>query len=96
LRRATSPSGIIGRMIWTLIALLLVTHGALRRWLQGGPARPGMATAGDVLLITIGLLTVDQLQGLGALEILRVGVFFVLFGYAGRRLVSTLLAKAPA
>jgi hypothetical protein len=80
-------------MIWTFLALLLIVHGALSRWVQAGPAHPVVSTTGDVLLIAIGLLTVDQLQGLGVADILRVGLFFVAFGYSGRRLMSSLLSR---
>ncbi len=79
-------------MIWTIWAFLLLIHGALSRWVRAVP-HPLASTSRDVLLITIGLLTVDQLQGLSAGEILRVGLFFVAFGYAGRQLTSCLLAR---
>jgi hypothetical protein len=80
-------------MIWTIWALLLVGHGALSRWLQGASVQPLAATFSDVLLITIALMTIDQLQGLGASAIVRVGLFFVAFGYSGRQLTGCLLAR---
>jgi hypothetical protein len=78
-------------MFWMIWALLLVTHGALSRWVQSKAAQPLVATCSDVLLMAIGLLTIDQLQGLGALSIARVGLFFVAFGYAGRQLIGCYL-----
>jgi len=83
-------------MFWTIWALLLLVHGALRRWVQTRPVQPLAATCGDVLLIAIGLLTVDQLQGLGVATVVRVGLFFVAFGYSGRQLAACLLARATA
>ena len=80
-------------MFWTLWALLLVMHGALSRWLQSKSAQPFAATCGDLLLIAIGLLTIDQLQGLGATAVARVGLFFVAFGYSGRQLTGSFLAR---
>jgi hypothetical protein len=79
-------------MIWTIWALLLIIHGALSYWVKAVP-HPLVSTSRDVLLIAIGLVTVDQLQGLSAPEILRVGVFFVAFGYSGRQLTSGLLTR---
>ncbi len=81
-------------MFWTIWALLLIGHGALSRWVQVAPRHPLAATLSDVLLIVIGVLTVSQLQGLTAPDILRVGAFFVAFGYSGRRLTNTVLARS--
>jgi hypothetical protein len=50
---------------------------------------------GDVLLIAVALITIDQLQGLSIEEILRVGLFFTAFGWAGRQLMGSVL-KSPA
>ncbi len=94
MKRLPLGCGIIDGMIWTVIALLLIAHGAVSRWVQAGPGHPVVSTCRDVLLITIGLLTIDQLQGLGLPDILRVGLFFVAFGYSGRRLMASLLRKA--
>ncbi len=80
-------------MFWTIWALLLVAHGALSRWVQSRSAQPLAATCGDVLLIAIGLLTIDQLQELGAPAVVRVGLFFVAFGYSGRQLVGCFLPR---
>jgi hypothetical protein len=83
-------------MFWTIWALLLVTHGALSRWVQATAAHPLAAASGDVLLIAVGLMTIDQLQGLGGPAIVRVGLFFVAFGYSGRQLIGCLLTRGPA
>ena len=83
-------------MFWTIWALLLLMHGALRRWAQSRTVQPFAATCSDVLLIAIGLLTIDQLQGLGVAAVVRVGLFFVAFGYSGRQLAGCLLARATA
>ncbi len=79
--------------MWTLWALLLIVHGALSRWVQAAPSRPVAATSSDVLLITIGVLTVNQLEGLTILDALRVGLFFVAFGFSGRQLMGSLLLR---
>lgn len=94
LKRGGSACGSIADMNWTIWALLLIAHGAFTRWVQAMPRHPLVTTANDVLLIAIGLLTVSQLQGLAGPDILRVGIFFVAFGYSGRRLTSTLLARS--
>jgi hypothetical protein len=83
-------------MFWTIWALLLVTHGALSRWVQSSSAQPFIATCSDALLIAIGLLTIDQLQGLAVPAVVRVGLFFVAFGYAGRRLIGCFLPRTAA
>jgi hypothetical protein len=41
------------------------------------------------------LITVDQLEGLGVPEVLRIGLFFVAFGTAGRQLMHSLLSRNP-
>lgn len=81
--------------MWTLWALLLISHGALSRWVQEAPCHPVVSTSCDVLLIAIGVLTVSQLQHLATTDVLRAGLFFVAFGYSGRRLMASLLPKAP-
>ena len=84
-------------MIWTLWAVMLITHGAFARWAQttryAQTARryAKASVVGDVLLIAIALITVDQLQGLGILDIVRVGLFFVAFAGAGRQLMASCL-----
>ena len=82
-------------MIWILWALLLIAHGAISRWAQTARSYAKAAVLGDVLLIAVALITIDQLQGLGIEEILRVGVFFTAFGWAGRQLMGSVL-KSPA
>ena len=82
-------------MIWILWALMLVAHGAISRWAQIARSYAKAAVLGDVLLIAVALITIDQLQGLGIEEILRVGLFFTAFGWAGRQLMGSVL-KAPA
>ena len=81
-------------MIWILWAVMLVTHGALTRWAQTARSYANASLVGDVLLITIGLITVDQLQGLSFLDMLRIGLFFVAFATAGRQLMASLLRAA--
>ena len=81
-------------MIWILWAVLLVTHGAFARWAQTARAYAKASLVGDVLLITIGLITIDQLQGLSFLDMLRIGLFFVAFATAGRQLMASFLRAA--
>ena len=82
-------------MIWILWALLLISHGALARWAQTAASYAKASVLCDVLLIAVALITVDQLQGLGVAEILRVGVFFTAFGWSGRQLMGSLLRRSP-
>jgi hypothetical protein len=85
-------------MIWILWAIMLLGHGALARWAQTARSYAKVSVVGDMLLIAIGLVTLDQLQGLGILDVLRVGLFFVAFGVAGRQLMNSFLkrsARAP-
>lgn len=81
-------------MIWTVWALLLITHGAFRRWAKTASRHAMMSTLGDTLLVAIGLITLDQLQGLGAADCVRVGIFFIAFGVAGRQLMTSFLRPA--
>jgi hypothetical protein len=81
-------------MIWILWALMLISHGALTRWAKTARSYAVASVFGDVLLIAIALLTIDQLQGLSMLNLLRVGVFFVAFGYAGQQLMGSVLRRA--
>ncbi len=81
-------------MIWILWAFMLITHGAFARWAETVRSYAKAAVIGDVLLIAIALITVDQLQGLGVVDTLRVGAFFAAFGVAGRQLMGTLLTAA--
>ena len=82
-------------MIGILWALLLVTHGAFSRWVETVENRAKVAVVGDVVLMAVALLTIDQLQELNFAEFVRVGIFFTAFGWSGRRLMGSLL-KQPA
>lgn len=79
-------------MIWTIWAFLLIAHGALTQWVKAAPHLI-VSSLGDVTLIAIGLITLDQLRGLSVPDVLRVGAFFVAFGYAGRQLTNCLLPR---
>jgi hypothetical protein len=81
-------------MIWIFWAIMLLGHGALVRWAPTTRSYAKVAILGDVLLIAIGLITLDQLQGLGISDVLRIGLFFVAFGVAGRQLMGSLLKHA--
>ena len=81
-------------MVWIVWALLLVSHGALSRWAQTADSYAKVSVLGDVLLIAVALITVDQLQGLGFAEVLRIGVFFIAFGWAGRQLMGSVLKSS--
>ena len=57
-----------------------------------------IATLGLVLtgiLIAIALITMEQLQDLEVHEVLRIGVFFIAFGTAGRQLMDSVLSRFP-
>jgi hypothetical protein len=82
-------------MIWTVWAVLLVAHGAFSRWARTTSRYAAMSTLADALLIVIGLITIDQMQGLPAPEFLRIGIFFVAFGVTGRQLMGSML-RQPA
>jgi hypothetical protein len=56
----------------------------------------GRATPLLVLLIAIALITLDQLQGMGVAEVLRVGVFFAACGGSGRQFMGSVLKRAAA
>jgi hypothetical protein len=83
-------------MIWILWAFMLLTHGALARWAKTARNYAKISVVTDVLIIAIGLMTVDQMQGMGIAEIARIGLFFVAFGAAGRQLMSTVLKRSAA
>jgi hypothetical protein len=55
--------------------------------------RAKVAVVGDFILITIALITIDQLQGLNFADFVRVGIFFTAFGWAGRQLMGSLLRR---
>lgn len=80
-------------MLWIFWALMLVGHGAFARWVENARSYAKAAVIGDVLLIAIGFITIDQLQGMSLLDMLRVGLFFVAFGAAGRQLMGSALRR---
>ena len=80
-------------VIWTLWALLLLTHGAFSRWVETMRHYAKVAVIGDVLLIAVALITIDELQGLNFADIVRTGVFFTAFGWCGRQLMGSLLKR---
>jgi hypothetical protein len=82
-------------VIWTLWALLLITHGAYSRWVETMENRAKVAVVGDVVLIAVALITIDQLQGLNFSQLVWIGLFFTAFGWAGRQLMGSVL-KGPA
>jgi len=79
-------------MLWIVWALMLLSHGAFARWVQNARGYAKVAVVGDLILIAIGLVTIDQLQGMTFLDYLRIGVFFIAFGTAGRQLMVSVLA----
>jgi len=81
-------------MLWILWALMLICHGAFIRWAETARAYAKAAVFGDLLLIAIGLITIDQLQGMTLVDMLRIGAFFVAFGVAGRQLMGSALRRA--
>jgi hypothetical protein len=81
-------------MIWTIWALLLVGHGAFSRWARTASAYAVMSTLGDALLVAIGFITLNQLQGLSASDFVRIGIFFVAFGFVGQQLMTRVLRPA--
>ncbi len=81
-------------MIWILWAFMLLSHGAFVRWAQTARSYAKISVLSDVLLIAIGLVTLDQLQGLGIADTVRIGLFFVAFGAAGRQLMGSLLKRS--
>jgi hypothetical protein len=81
------------RMIWTVWAFMLVAHGAYTRWVQTTNRYAALAVIADALLIIIALVTIDQIQDLGGSDLLRIGVFFVAFGVAGRGLMGGVLRQ---
>ena len=80
-------------MIWIFWALMLLGHGAFVRWAETARSYAKIAIFGDLLLIAIALITIDQLQGMALPDILRIGLFFVAFGAAGRQLMGSALLK---
>lgn len=79
-------------MIWILWALMLLAHGAFARWAQTARSYATASVFADLLLVAIVLITLDQLQSLSPMDTLRIGLFFVAFGTAGRQLMSSLLS----
>jgi len=78
-------------MIWSVWAVLLITHGAFSRWAEAVTRYALASLFADVLMIAIALITLDQLQGFGVIEFLRYGLFFVAFGFCGRQLMNSAL-----
>ena len=83
-------------MTWILWAVLLISHGGLSRWAKGSRFYAPISIVSDGVLIAIGLITVDQLQGLSLLDTLRIGLFFIAFGAAGRQLMHSVLRRFSA
>jgi hypothetical protein len=81
-------------MIWILWAVLLLAHGALARWAKGSRFFAPVSVVADGIMIAVALITVDQLQDMNVLDTLRIGLFFVAFGTAGRQLMNSLLVRA--
>jgi hypothetical protein len=82
-------------MTWIFWAVMLITHGALSRWAKSSRFYAAASMVADGILIAIALITLDQLQGLGLLDVLRIGLFFIAFGTAGRQLMHSLLIRFP-
>jgi hypothetical protein len=82
---------LVALMLWFLWALMLVAHGAFSRWVQTRSRYALASIFGDVLLIAIGFITLNQLLILGIADIVRIGLFFAAFGYCGRELMNALL-----
>ena len=78
-------------MLWILWALMLISHGAFVRWAETARSYAKVAVIGDLVLIAIALITLDQLQGMAVVDVLRVGLFFIAFGTAGRQLMGSAL-----
>ena len=81
-------------MLWIIWALMLIGHGAFVRWAEVSRGYAKAAVFGDLLLIAIGLITIDQLQGMALVDMMRIGAFFVAFGVAGRQLMGSALRRA--
>ena len=80
-------------MLWILWALMLISHGAFVRWAETAHSYAKVAVIGDLVLIAIALITLDQLQGMAVVDVLRVGLFFIAFGTAGRQLMGSALRQ---
>jgi hypothetical protein len=82
-------------MSWIVWALMLITHGGFSRWARSSHFFALASVFADGLLIAIALITVERIQGLGVLEILRIGLFFTAFGIAGQQLMHSVLTRYP-
>jgi len=80
---------------WTLWAVLLIAHGAFTRWARTAARYATVSIFGDALLIAIALITLDQLQQADSTDFVRIGLFFVAFGFLGRQMMGSLLKRAP-
>jgi hypothetical protein len=81
-------------MIWSVWALMLIVHGAFSGWARTASQYAFVSLFGDVLMVAIALITIDQLQGLGVVDFLRIGLFFAGFGYCGRQLMNSVIKHA--
>jgi hypothetical protein len=80
-------------MIWTVWALMIVAHGAYARWVRTARRYAALAVVADALLAVIAIVTIAQIQDLHVAEMLRIGVFFVAFGVAGRQFMNGVLRQ---
>jgi 2-methylisocitrate lyase-like PEP mutase family enzyme len=80
-------------MIWTVWALMIVAHGAYARWVRTMSRHAAFAAIADGLLVVIAIVTIAQIQDLRVAELLRIGVFFVAFGVAGRQFMNAVLRQ---
>jgi hypothetical protein len=80
-------------MISILWATLLLAHGALSRWAKSSRFYATVSLVADCILIAAALITIDELQGLNLMETVRIGLFFIAFGTAGRQLMHCVLAR---
>jgi len=81
---------------WIVWAVLLLTHGAISRWAKASRFYAPASIVADGILIAIALITMDQLQDLQVSEVMRIGIFFIAFGTAGRQLMHSVLSRYPA
>jgi hypothetical protein len=83
-------------MIWTVWALMLVAHGAYARWARTMSRHAAFAAVADGLLVVIAIVTIAQIQDMRGTDLLRIGVFFVAFGVAGREFMKGVLRSQAA
>jgi hypothetical protein len=80
-------------MVWTVWAFMLVTHGAYARWAKSTTRYAALAVIADALLVVIAFVTIAQIQDLHGVDLLRIGIFFVAFGVAGRQFMNGVLRQ---